>query len=128
VSTESAEIIEMLNSEFNALPATKRPTLDLCPPELSDDIDEVNAVTYPSINDGVYRCGFSSTQEAYENAHASHWKGMDAMKARLGKNRFLCGEVLTLADVRLFPSLVRYDAVYFSHFKTARNQLETCLT
>jgi len=123
VSTESAEIIEMLNSEFNALPETKRPLLDLSPPTLKQSIDSVNAIVYPSINDGVYRCGFATSQEAYESAYEAHWKGMDEVEELLSTQRFLCGDVLTLADVRLFPSLVRYDAVYYSHFKTSRSTL-----
>ena len=71
-----------------------------------------------AINDGVYRCGFASTQEAYDSAHAAHAEGMRDINDRLGRSRFLCGDRFTLADVRLFTTLVRYDAIYSIHFKT----------
>jgi putative glutathione S-transferase len=123
VSNESSEIIEMLNSAFDKW--STRPKLDLHPPHLQKKIDEVNEIIYPHINDGVYRCGFAGTQEAYENAYHAHWEAMDDVEARLGKTRFLCSDTeVTLADVRLFVTLVRYDAIYVSHFKTGRNRIK----
>ena len=77
------------------------------------------------INDGVYRCGFARSHAAYENAYNAHWSAMDEVEALLGKLRFLTGDTLTLADVRLWTTLARYDTVYYSHFKTNRNTLQS---
>jgi len=121
VSNESAEIIMMLNTEFNAF--ATNPSLDLYPQALRDGIDAVHSWVYPHINDGVYRCGFARSQEAYETALEAHWQAMDKAEAHLEGKAFLIGDTLTMADVELFPTLVRYDAVYYSHFKTARNHL-----
>jgi putative glutathione S-transferase len=122
VNNESSAIVEMLNSDFNEW--AERPGLELAPAHLAQTIEEVNATVYPHINDGVYRMGFATTQQAYENAYDAHWQAMDDMEARLGKSRFLTSDTeVTLADVRLFVSLARYDIVYFSHFKASRNRL-----
>lgn len=121
VNNESAQIVFIFNSAFNKL--AKHPELDLYPEHLQKEIDEVNSWIYPHINDGVYRCGFAKTQAAYDAALDAHWEAMDRAESHLQGKQFLVGEQLTMADIRLFPTLVRYDAVYFSHFKTCRNHL-----
>ena len=114
VSNESAEIIMMFNSEFGALGATE---IDLYPAELRDEIDTVNAWVYSKINNGVYKCGFARTQEAYEAAFVPLFQALDEVEERLNRHRFVVGNQITLADVRLFTTLARFDAVYFGHFK-----------
>jgi putative glutathione S-transferase len=114
VNNESSEIIRMFNAEFNAWGDA---SIDLYPPDLRAEIDEVNAYVYERVNNGVYRCGFAKTQEAYEAAFNKLFEGMDALEARLGRNRYLCGDRITEADWRLFPTLVRFDPVYHGHFK-----------
>ena len=114
VSNESAEIIRMLNGEFGAL---ARSGVDFWPAALRDEIEAVNEVVYPNINNGVYRCGFATTQEAYEEAFGQLFFALDAVEERLGKQRYLVGDRITEADWRLFTTLVRFDAVYVGHFK-----------
>jgi len=114
VNNESSEIIRMLNSSFDAF--TNERT-DYYPPELRDEIDRINAVVFANVNNGVYRAGFATTQEAYEEASRSLFKTLDELEQRLSRQRYLVGPRLTEADWRLFPTLVRFDAVYFSHFK-----------
>jgi putative glutathione S-transferase len=104
----------MLNAEFAALGAS---TLDLYPVPLRQQIDELNALLYPTVNNGVYRAGFATTQAAYEEAVWPLFATLDQMEARLETQRFLCGAALTEADLRLFPTLVRFDSVYAGHFK-----------
>ncbi len=114
VSNESAEIIRMLNAEFDALGDA---SLDFNPEPLREEIEAVNAFVYPLVNNGVYRCGFATTQEAYEEAFAQLFFALDALEARLAERRYLLGDALTEADWRLFTTLVRFDAVYVGHFK-----------
>jgi len=114
VNNESAEVLRMLNAEFDAL---GNHALDLYPADLRDEIDEVNAFVYPAVNNGVYRCGFATTQEAYEEAFAALFAALDELDARLGTRRYLVGERITEADWRLFTTLVRFDPVYVGHFK-----------
>lgn len=121
VSNESAQIIMMLNAAFNDF--AKNPALDLYPEALRAEIDECNSWIYPHINDGVYRCGFAQTQEAYDTAVQALWEAMDKGEAFLEGKTYLVGDTLTMADVRLFPTLVRFDSVYYAHFKAARNFL-----
>ncbi|GMH89228.1 hypothetical protein TL16_g11391, partial [Triparma laevis f. inornata] len=121
VSSESAEIIQMFNSAFNSCGADS--SFDLEPASMKQQIEDVNAIVYPTINDGVYRCGFCTSQQAYENAYNSHWEGMDKVEAILGESRFLTGDTLTLSDIRLWTTLARYDTVYYSHFKTNRSRI-----
>jgi putative glutathione S-transferase len=109
VNNESSEIIRMLNSEFDQLGNAAR---DLYPEALRGAIDETNALVYEAINNGVYRCGFARTQQAYEESFH-----------RLGRQRYLTGDRFTEADLRLFPTLVRFDAVYYSHFKCNLHRL-----
>ena len=92
--------------------------MDFYPEHLRGKIDEVNGWVYPFINNGVYRCGFASTQAAYEEAFTSLFKHLDQVEEILSKNRYIAGSALTEADVRLFTTLIRFDAVYVGHFKT----------
>jgi glutathionyl-hydroquinone reductase len=113
VNNESSEIIRMLNSEFEEFGNA----LDLYPQELRSAIDETNNFVYDAINNGVYRCGFAKTQSAYEQAFIKLFAALEALEERLGHQRYLVGDRFTEADLRLFPTLVRFDAVYYSHFK-----------
>ncbi|UCJ15621.1 glutathione S-transferase family protein [Pseudomonas sp. MM211] len=114
VSNESAEIIRMFNSAFDGLTDNH---LDFYPQALRADIDALNARIYPSVNNGVYRAGFATTQAAYEEAFDELFSELSVLETRLGQARYLTGEYLTEADWRLFTTLVRFDAVYHGHFK-----------
>jgi putative glutathione S-transferase len=120
VSNESAEIIRMFNSEFDALGDA---SLDLHPEPLRAQIDEINDYVYPRINNGVYRCGFATTQSAYEEAFLELFEGLDALDERLATQRYLLGDRITEADWRLFTTLVRFDPVYVGHFKCNRQRI-----
>jgi glutathionyl-hydroquinone reductase len=114
VNNESPEIIRMLNSEFEDLARLHE---DYYPQPLRAEIDAVNRLVYENINNGVYRCGFATTQEAYEGAFDALFSALDELEARLDRSRYLAGDRITEADWRLFPTLVRFDAVYYGHFK-----------
>ena len=114
VNNESSEIIRMLNSEFDEFGDA---AIDLYPERLRTTIDAINTYVYESINDGVYRCGFAKSQQAYETSFRKLFAALDEIEERLGRQRYLAGERFTEADLRLFPTLVRFDAVYYSHFK-----------
>ncbi|AZE84520.1 Glutathione S-transferase, omega [Pseudomonas orientalis] len=114
VSNESAEIIRMFNSAFNELTGN---TLDFYPQALRSTIDTLNERIYPAVNNGVYRAGFATSQQAYERAFDDVFAELDHLERHLGEHRYLAGEYLTEADVRLFTTLIRFDAVYYSHFK-----------
>ncbi|RBO78483.1 glutathione S-transferase family protein [Marinomonas aquiplantarum] len=114
VSNESAEIIRMFNSAFNELTGN---TLDFYPQELAKEIDEINDRIYHSLNNGVYKCGFATTQAAYEDALIPLFDTLDYLEDRLQGRRYLMGDQQTEADWRLFTTLIRFDAVYFGHFK-----------
>ncbi|EFO31714.1 IMP dehydrogenase/GMP reductase [Roseibium sp. TrichSKD4] len=114
VSNESAEIIRMFNSAFDKLTGS---TLDLSPDALLPQIDEINETIYHSVNNGVYKAGFATTQSAYEEAVTELFSTLDQLEKRLEDQRYLVGERLTEADWRLFTTLVRFDAVYVGHFK-----------
>jgi len=114
VNNESSEIIRMLNSAFNAFTDVHT---DYYPAELRAEIDRVNAVVYPNVNNGVYRAGFATAQDAYEEAARAIFATLDDLEPRLSRQRYLAGDRITEADWRLFPTLVRFDSVYFSHFK-----------
>jgi glutathionyl-hydroquinone reductase len=114
VSNESSEIIRMLNSAFDGVGAAPG---DFYPAELREEIDRLNARIYETLNNGVYRSGFATTQEAYEEAVRPLFATMDMLEERLATRRYLCGERLTEADWRLFTTLVRFDPVYVGHFK-----------
>ena len=114
VNNESPEIIRMLNSAFASLTDDRA---DYYPPELRGEIDRTNARVYRDVNIGVYRAGFATTQEAYEDACREVFAALDWLEALLSRQRYLVGARLTEADWRLFTTLVRFDAVYYSHFK-----------
>jgi len=114
VSNESAEIIRMFNSAFDGLTGND---LDLYPTALQGEIDALNERIYPAVNNGVYRAGFATSQEAYEEAFVTLFEELDCLEKRLGERRYLTGEHLTEADIRLFTTLIRFDAVYHGHFK-----------
>jgi putative glutathione S-transferase len=115
VNNESAEIMRMLNSAFDGLDGVSR--LDFYPAELRDEIDSLNERIYDSVNNGVYRCGFATTQDAYEEAVGPLFETLDWLDRRLAERRYLTGDTITEADWRLFTTLLRFDSVYFSHFK-----------
>jgi putative glutathione S-transferase len=114
VNNESAEIIRMLNTAFDEFTGDRS---DFYPQELRAEIDAINDDVYPNINNGVYRAGFATTQEAYEEAYRGLFAALARMEDRLTRSRFLAGDVITEADWRLFTTLVRFDAVYYGHFK-----------
>ncbi|WP_375410799.1 glutathione S-transferase family protein [uncultured Methylobacterium sp.] len=117
VSNESAEIIRMLDGAFGD------PGPSLYPEALRPEIDAINARVYDAVNNGVYKTGFATTQEAYEEAFGALFSELDALEARLGRHRYLCGPALMEADIRLFTTLVRFDAVYVGHFKCNRQRI-----
>ena len=114
VSNESSEIIRMLNSAFDEWGDA---SLDFYPQELRSEIDAVNDLVYPSINNGVYRAGFATTQQAYEEAFTELFSALDTLEDRLSSRRYLVGGRITEADWRLFTTLARFDPVYVGHFK-----------
>jgi len=114
VSNESAEIIRMLNSAFDGIGATPG---DYYPQALREEIDAINARVYDTVNNGVYKSGFATTQEAYEEAVKPLFATLDDLDARLATRRYLTGDTITEADWRLFTTLVRFDPVYVGHFK-----------
>jgi len=114
VSNESPEIIRMFNSAFDEVGALPG---DFSPAELLSEIDELNEFIYPAINNGVYRAGFATTQEAYDEAVVEVFDALDILETRLASRRYLTGDSITEADWRLFTTLVRFDAVYVGHFK-----------
>jgi putative glutathione S-transferase len=122
VSNESAEIIVMLNSEFNEF-AVNSP-LNLYPEELKQKIDWWNEKIYPSVNNGVYRCGFAQSQEAYNQACDELFTTLGEINTALETSRYLCGSNITLADVRLFTTLFRFDIAYYGLFKCNRYRIQ----
>lgn len=124
VSNESADIVRMLNSAFNAFADS---TVDLYPGDLRDQIDTLNDETYDSLNNGVYRAGFAQTQEAYEEAFYAVFATLDKMESRLaqnGCNNFLLGNRLTESDIRAFVTLIRFDVAYHGLFKCNLRQIK----
>ncbi|MES1940167.1 glutathione S-transferase [Salinisphaera sp. T5B8] len=115
VSNESADIVRMFNSAFDAV--AEHPERDYYPSELRSEIDAVNERVYHDVNNGVYKAGFATTQQAYEQAFEKLFATLDWLDARLAEQRYLAGSRITEADWRLFVTLVRFDAVYVGHFK-----------
>lgn len=115
VNNESAEIVRMLNAEFDAF--ATNPGLDLYPAELREEIDALNERIYDTVNNGVYRSGFATTQEAYEEAVGTLFASLEWLEGILAERRYLTGDRITEADWRLFMTLVRFDPVYVGHFK-----------
>ncbi len=114
VNNESSEIIRVLNSAFDAFTDVRT---DYYPAALRGEIDRINELVYPNINNGVYRAGFATSQEAYEEAARGVFSAFDQLEALLSRQRYLVGRQNTEADWRLFTTLVRFDTVYYSHFK-----------
>ncbi len=114
VNNDSAEIVRMMNSEFNKwLPNS----YDYCPPALKNEIDELNQFIYSNINDGVYHCGYAKSQQDYDLAFDALFSALDTIENRLRKQRYLIGNQLTESDWLLFPTLIRFDSVYYSNLK-----------
>ncbi len=120
VNNESAEIIRMLNSEFDAFTDVQD---DYYPAKLRDQIDKVNHRVYETVNNGVYRCGFARSQGAYEQAFRALFESLDWLEERLSRQRYLLGDRITESDWRLFTTLLRFDTVYAGHFKCNRNRV-----
>jgi putative glutathione S-transferase len=120
VNNESSEIIRMLNSAFNAFTDAQT---DYYPEALRGEIDAVNQEVYDNFNNGVYRCGFANTQKAYDRAYDRLFATMDNLEQRLNRQRYLAGDVITEADWRLLPTLLRFDPVYYSHFKCNKKRV-----
>ncbi len=121
VSNESSEIIRMFNTAFNELTGNE---LDFYPEAQRKDIDEINEFVYHSINNGVYKAGFATSQQAYEEAYIALFDALDKVEETLSQHRYLTGAKVTEADWRLFTTLIRFDPVYFGHFKCNKKQLE----
>ena len=122
VSNESADIIRMFNSAFNEITGNKD---DYYPESLRSEIDELNALVYPNINNGVYRAGFATTTHAYEQAFDDVFTALDKVEKILSKKRYLAGDKITEADWRLFTTLIRFDCVYVGHFKCNLRTIES---
>ncbi|MGF1739782.1 glutathione S-transferase family protein [Vibrio profundum] len=121
VSNESSEIIRMFNSAFNSLTGNHD---DHYPDALRVEVDRWNDYIYPNINNGVYRCGFATNQQAYQEAYDSLFNALDKVEAHLSTHRYLAGNQVTEADWRLFTTLVRFDAVYVGHFKCNKKRIQ----
>ena len=122
VSNESADIIRMFNSAFNGLDGVDA-KLDFYPDSLRSAIDAVNERVYDTVNNGVYKAGFATAQGVYEDAYTALFASLDWLEEKLACQRYLAGGQLTEADWRLFTTLIRFDAVYYSHFKCNRQQI-----
>ena len=122
VNNESAEIIEILNSQFNQF--AQHLDLELYPESLQEKIDYWNEKIYHTVNNGVYRCGFAQTQSAYEQASNELFTTLDEIDEVLKTSRYLCGDRPTLADIRLFTTLFRFDIVYYGLFKCNRRRIK----
>lgn len=121
VNNESGDVIRMLNSAFDEFAAN--PDLDLYPQQLRAEIDSINEWVYDTVNNGVYRCGFATTQSAYEQAYDALFASLDRIEVTLGERRYLTGDTITEADWRLFTTLVRFDVVYVGHFKCNQRRI-----
>lgn len=121
VSNESSEIIRMFNSAFDEVTGD---TQDFFPQARRDAIETMNSLIYDNINNGVYRCGFATTQQAYEQAYKRLFDALDQIEKQLSEQRYLTGDAITEADWRLFTTLIRFDAVYHGHFKCNRQRLK----
>jgi putative glutathione S-transferase len=120
VNNESSEIIRMLNEAFDEWGDA---SVDLYPRELRPAIDELNAIIYPNVNNGVYRCGFATSQSAYAEAFEILFRTLNELEKRLAKSRYLTGNRITEADWRLFTTLIRFDSVYNGHFKCNQRRI-----
>ncbi|WP_265523084.1 glutathione S-transferase family protein [Oerskovia flava] len=121
VTNDFAQMTLDLSTEWQPFHRDGAP--DLLPAAHRDELDDVMQHVFTEVNNGVYRCGFAGSQSAYDSAYQRLWAALDELEERLGRQRYLVGETITEADVRLFTTLVRFDAVYHGHFKTNRNKL-----
>lgn len=121
VNNESAEIIRMLNTEFDDFTNVRH---DYCPEDKKDERDDLNEIVYDKLNNGVYRAGFAATQDAYETAARDIFETLDMLEERLDHSRYLVGDQMTEADVRLFPTLIRFDVGYYGAFKCNLRRIE----
>ncbi|WJX18373.1 glutathionyl-hydroquinone reductase [Trifolium repens] len=121
ICNESFDIIQIFNSGLNDL--ARNPELDLSPPQLKDKIEEWYQVIYPNVNNGVYRCGFAQSQEAYDRAVNELFSTLDELENHLSNSRYLCGDKLTLVDICLFTTLIRFDIAYNVLFKCTKKKL-----
>jgi len=112
----------MLNSEFNAF-ATKNKDVDFYPETQRSQIDEINSLVYDTVNNGVYKCGFAQSQEAYDLNVKKLFETLDKLELILSKNKYLVGNQFTEADIRLLTTLLRFDTVYYIHFKCSKKHL-----
>ncbi|MCH7613521.1 MAG: glutathione S-transferase C-terminal domain-containing protein [Candidatus Marinimicrobia bacterium] len=120
VNNESSDIIVMLNDVFNDFTNSN---LDLYPTALKSEIDEVNDYIYTKINNGVYKCGFAADQSIYDREVTHLFGALDSINDRLKEKTYLVNDTLTLADIRLFVTLIRFDVVYYTHFKTSKKHI-----
>lgn len=120
VNNESSEIVRILNSDFDGLTGNR---LDFYPEPHRQKIDEVNDLVYGNINNGVYKTGFASSQEAYEKNFRSLFEALEEVERILSKSTYLAGEIFTEADIRLFTTLLRFDPVYYVHFKCNQKRI-----
>lgn len=120
VSNESSEIIRMFNSAFDGVGASEG---DYYPEALRSEIDRLNDWIYEALNNGVYKAGFATSQEAYDEAVEGVFERLDDLEELLSRQRYLCGDQFTEADIRLFPTLLRFDPVYVQHFKCDRKRI-----
>ena len=120
VNNESSDIIIMLNSKFNQYTDSK---LNLYPEEMRIEIDEINQYIYTNINNGVYKCGFASSQKVYDSEVDNLFTALNKIELRLKDRKYLVGDSITLSDIRLFVTLIRFDVVYLNHFKTNRQHI-----
>lgn len=120
LNNESSEIIRIFNSTFDELTGS---TIDLYPEALRDKIDAINDKIYHNVNNGVYKCGFASSQRAYEKAFDHLFSTLDELEMILHENKFLTGDYFTEADIRLFTTLLRFDTVYVGHFKCNKKRI-----
>ena len=121
VSNESADIIRIFNNAFDPLTGNR---LDMYPAVLASDVDGWNERIYPALNNGVYRAGFATSQTAYESAFDDVFNELNHLEQHLAEHRYLAGIYLTEADIRLFTTLIRFDAVYYSHFKCNARRID----
>lgn len=121
VNNESADLMRIFNTAFDDLTGN---SLDFYPPELRGEIDAVNADVYDNVNNGVYKSGFATDQDVYETHVHALFKSLDRLESRLSRQRYLAGDCLTEADIRLFTTLIRFDAVYHGHFKCNFRRIE----
>ena len=121
VTNDFAQLTLDLSTEWRAHHREGAP--DLYPERLRDEIDDMAQMNYTEVNDGVYRCGFAGTQEAYDEAYDRLWRRLDWLEEHMASQRYLVGDTITEADVRLFTTLVRFDPVYHGHFKCNRSKL-----